>query len=201
MLADLLAHPDVEESSVLRSKFGFMAFHGGGLEEQTDVIAQAAAEQSGASYYGIHQPKALKWHIPSHQIDPEHSPVLATFLDHVDVVITIHGYGRKGLFTTLLLGGQNRELATHVAGHLRTALPAYEIEDDLANIPSDLAGQHDNNPVNRVRNRGVQIELPPRVRGSSPLWWDWEGPHLTPHTLSLITGLVNSANTWDSANI
>ena len=196
MLADLLAHPDVEESSVLRSKFGFMAFHGGGLEEQTDVIAQAAAEQSGASYYGIHQPKALKWHIPSHQIDPEHSPVLATFLDHVDVVITIHGYGRKGLFTTLLLGGQNRELASHVAGHLRTALPAYEIEDDLANIPSDLAGQHADNPVNRVRNRGVQIELPPRVRGSSPLWWDWEGPHLIPHTLSLITGLVNSVNTW-----
>jgi phage replication-related protein YjqB (UPF0714/DUF867 family) len=31
MLADLLAHPGVEESSILRSKFGFMAFHGGGL--------------------------------------------------------------------------------------------------------------------------------------------------------------------------
>jgi len=96
MLADLLAHPEVVESSILRSKFGFMAFHGGGLEEQTDVIAMAAAEQSGASYYGIHQPAALKWHIPSHQIDPAHSPALATFLDHVDVVITIHGYGRKG---------------------------------------------------------------------------------------------------------
>lgn len=196
MLDRLLAHPDVEEVLELRSTFGFMAFHGGGLEEQTDVIARAAAEQSGASYYGIHQPANLKWHIPSHQIDPAHSPVLATFLDHVDFVITIHGYGRKGLFTTLLLGGQNRELATHVAGHLRTALPAYEIEDDLTNIPTDLAGQHADNPVNRVRNRGVQIELPPRVRGSSPLWWDWEGPHLTPHTTALVRGLSTAAQTW-----
>ena len=74
MLDRLLAHPDVEEVSELRSTFGFMAFHGGGLEEQTDVIARAAAEQSGSSYYGIHQPADLKWHIPSHQIDPAHSP-------------------------------------------------------------------------------------------------------------------------------
>ncbi len=199
MLADLLAHPEVIESSILRSTFGFMAFHGGGLEEQTDVIAQAAAEQSGASYYGIHQPAALKWHIPSHEIDPAHSLVLASFINHVDVVITIHGFGRKGLFTTLLLGGQNRALASHVAGHLRTALPGYKIEDDLANIPSDLAGQHDNNPVNRVRHRGVQIELPPRVRGSSPVWRDWQDTHLTPQTQSLITALASSVNTWDHA--
>jgi phage replication-related protein YjqB (UPF0714/DUF867 family) len=121
---------------------------------------------------------------------------LDTFLTHVHTVITVHGYGRRGLFTTLLLGGRNRPLAQHVAQHLRNELPAYEIEDDLANIPPDLAGQHADNPVNRVRNSGVQIELPPRVRGSSPLWWDWEGPHLTPHTQSLIKGLARSATTW-----
>ena len=196
MLDRLLAHPDVEEVSELRSTFGFMAFHGGGLEEQTDVIARAAAEQSGASYYGIHQPADLKWHIPSHQIDPAHSLLLDTFLTHVHTVITVHGYGRRGLFTTLLLGGRNRPLAQHVAQHLRNELPAYEIEDDLAKIPSDLAGQHADNPVNRVRNSGVQIELPPRVRGSSPLWWDWEGPHLTPHTTALVRGLSAAAQSW-----
>jgi hypothetical protein len=47
-----------------------------------------------------------------------------------------------------------------------------------------------------VRNSGVQIELPPRVRGSSPLWWDWEGPHLTPHTTALVRGLSTAAKTW-----
>jgi hypothetical protein len=45
----------------------------------------------------------------------------------------------------------------------------------------------------------VQIELPPRVRGASPLWWDWEGPHLTPHTQSLIDGLVRAVRTWNAS--
>jgi len=39
MLDDLLAHPLVEEVCELRGTFGFMAFHGGGLEEATDIIA------------------------------------------------------------------------------------------------------------------------------------------------------------------
>ena len=146
-----------------------MAFHGGGLEEATDVIAQQAALATGSSYYGIHQPASLKWHVPSHRIDPQHSETLSGFINHVDTVITIHGFGRQGFFTSLLLGGRNRGLATHVAQHLRTSLPAYNIVDDLGHIPSDLAGQHMDNPVNRVRNHGVQIELPPRVRGASPM--------------------------------
>ena len=45
MFAKLLAHPDVKEVVELRGKFGFMAYHGGGLEHLTDVIAQKAAEQ------------------------------------------------------------------------------------------------------------------------------------------------------------
>ena len=199
MLDDLLAHPSVEEVCELRGTFGFMAFHGGGLEEATDIIAQHAAEATGSSYYGIHQPASLKWHVPSHRIDPQHSETLLNFINHVDTVITIHGFGRQGFFTSLLLGGRNRGLATHVAQHLRTALPAYNVVDDLGRIPVDLAGQHMDNPVNRVRNHGVQIELPPRVRGASPLWWDWEGPHLTPHTQSLIDGLVRAVHTWNAA--
>ena len=199
MFKQLLDHPGVEEVCELRSKFGFMAYHGGNLEENTDVIAQAAAQRSGSSYYGVHQPLGVRQHIASHLISPADSPTLTSFIDHVDIVVTIHGYGRKGLFTTLLLGGKNRPLASHVAAHLHKALPAYEIEHDLAKIPSDLAGQHHLNPVNLPRHGGVQIELPPRVRGSSPLWWDWEGPSLTPHTISLIDALSNAASSWPSA--
>ena len=99
MFAELLAHPGVEEIVELRGSFGFMAYHGGSLEEATDVIAQAAAEASGASYYGVHQPADLQWHIPSTQIDPTESSALAAFLDHVDEVITVHGYGRDGWWT------------------------------------------------------------------------------------------------------
>lgn len=196
MFKRLLAHPGVEEFCELRSSFGFMAFHGGSLEEHTDVVARLAAEKSGASYYGVHQPPDLKWHIDSHKIGPSDSPALASFLDHVDVVVTVHGYGRKGLFTTLLLGGRNRELASHVAAHLRSWLPGYDIEHDLEQIPVELAGQHPLNPVNLPRGGGVQIELPPRVRGISPYWTNWKGPALTPHTHALVEGLVAAASSW-----
>jgi hypothetical protein len=42
----------------------------------------------------------------------------------------------------------------------------------------------------------VQIELPPRVRGTTPLFWDWEGPGLTPHTQALVDGLVDAVDSW-----
>lgn len=196
MLAKLLASPGVREECHLRSRFGFMAFHGGSLEEMTDVIAADAAERSGASYYGVLQPHDLQWHIPSHKVSPAASPALARFVDHVDVVVTVHGYGREGMFTSLLLGGRNRVLADHLGSHLRTHLPAYDIRTSLETIPIDLRGQHVDNPVNLPPDQGVQIELPPRVRGSSPLWWDWEGPGHTPHTEALIVALAAAASTW-----
>ena len=192
----LLAQPGVQEVLELRGRFGFMAFHGGALEERTDLVARSAAVQADASYYGVHQPDGMREHVPSHRFTAEQSEALNSFLTHVDVVITVHGYGRRGLFTTLLLGGGNRALAAHVAPCLREALPAYKVEDDIERIPKELRGLHPSNPVNAARNGGVQLELPPRVRGTSPLWWDWEGAHPTPHTAALIAGLVTAARTW-----
>ena len=198
MFAKLLAHPDVKEVVELRGKFGFMAYHGGGLEHLTDVIAQHAAKQSNSSYYGVHQPRGLKWHVPSHEISPDFSTSLQKFINHVDIVVTIHGFGREGFFTSLLLGGRNRNLAGHVSTHLKQHLPMYEICDDLETIPSDLRGLHDDNPVNLPRLGGVQLELPPRVRGVGGFWKDWVGDGLTPHTESLITALVASSIAWQN---
>ena len=193
--AEVLDTPGVVEESELRSRFGVMAYHGGGLETMTDVIARAAAERAGASYYGVVHPEGWTVHLPSTRVRPSQSARLRAFVDHVDVVVTVHGFGRRGLFTSLLLGGTNRELAGHVAGHLRTALPAYDIVDDLDRIPTELRGVHPDNPVNVPRDAGVQIELPPRVRGSSPLWWDWHEP-IVPHTRSLIDGLARAISSW-----
>ncbi|MEO6651439.1 MAG: poly-gamma-glutamate hydrolase family protein [Ilumatobacteraceae bacterium] len=193
--AELLALDGVIEESVLRSTFGFMAYHGGGLESMTDVIARSAAERSGASYYGVLHPPDWRLHLPSIRVDPEESVRLAAFIDHVDVVVTVHGFGRRALMTSLLLGGRNRGLATHVAGHLRAALPAYDILDDLDAIPKELRGTHARNPVNLPSEQGVQIELPPRVRGAGPLWWDWDDG-LTPHTEALIDALAVAAQTY-----
>lgn len=194
--AELLAAPGVREVVELRGAVGFMAYHGGALEVMTDVIAAEAARRCGASLYSVAQPDGMREHLASTLVRPAESERLRSFVAHVDVVVTIHGFGQRGLFSSLLLGGQNREFAEHVGGSLRRTLPAYDIVTDLDRIPPNLRGLHAANPVNLVPARGVQIELPPRVRGASPMWWDWEGPGLTPHTQALIDGLVDAATTW-----
>jgi phage replication-related protein YjqB (UPF0714/DUF867 family) len=185
----------VIEECDLRSGFGVMAYHGGWLEATTDVIARAVAERTGSSYYGIRWPDGAP-HLSSLQFDPNHSSALNEFLSHVHTVVTIHGYGRRGYWSSLLVGGTHRELAGHISGHLRTALPVYDIIDDIDKIPTELRGLHAKNPVNRPANGGVQIELPPRVRGTTPMFWDWEGPGPCPHTQSLIGALARSIETW-----
>ena len=194
--AALLASPGVEEVCALRSRFGFMAFHGGTLEEVTDVVASGAAEACGASYYGVLHPRKLDVHLPSTRFQPSGSPVLAGFLAHVEVVVTVHGYGRRGLWTALLAGGGNRSLAEHVAAHLRPALDGYDVVTDLDAMPDGLRGLHPANPVNLPRGGGVQLELPPRVRGRSPRS-PRPGPDgLSPPTRALIDGLAAAARTW-----
>lgn len=198
MFARLLSHPEVREELALRSRFGFMAFHGGSLERVTDVIAAEAAEASGSSYYAVVMPGSFRWHLPSSRVDPAESEQLTAFLDHVDVAIAVHGYGRAGLFTTMLLGGRHRALASHVGGALRQRLsPHYEVVDELDAIPGDLRGMHEDNPVNRPRAAGVQLELPPRVRGMGPFWTGWERNAPNPHTAALVEALAEAARTWD----
>lgn len=196
MFDELLAHPGVIEELELRSPVGFLAFHGGSLEQGTDDIARVAAERAGASLYTVVQPPDLRWHIPSKLIDPAVSSNLRRFLEHVDVGIAVHGYGRAGLFTSLLLGGRNRELAAHVGGCLRRHLDGYTVIDELDAIPVELRGQHPDNPVNRPVGGGVQLELPPRVRGLGPHWADHDPATRTPHTEALIAGLVEAGTTW-----
>ena len=195
--AELLSRPGVEERCELRGRVGFMAYHGGNLEVMTDVIAAAAARRADASCYAVVQPPPMRDHLSSTKVRPSESDRLAAFLEHVDIVITVHGFGRRGMFSSLLLGGRNRDFARHGGDSLRRRLPAYRILTDLDSIPRQLRGQHHHNPVNLPRHGGVQVELPPRVRGSSPLWWDWEGPGLTPHTEALIDGLVDAATSWN----
>lgn len=168
MLEELLGHDGVEERCELRSRFGIMAFHGGNLERGTDVIAAAAAELAGASLYAVLQPTGLRWHVPSLEFRPDRSPSLARFVDHVDVAVAVHGYGRAEMWTTLLLGGRNRELAVSLGDALRTRLDdGFRVIDDLEDIPRELRGVHPRNPVNLPRRAGVQLELPPRVRSGT----------------------------------
>src|SRR5262249_20921021 len=158
---------------------GFLALHGG-LERGTAELARGAAAAAGASLYAVVQPDDLRWHIPSYRCERSESDALGSFLDHVDVAISLHGYG--GLrtsderWTTALVGGANRSLANALAERLRDALPEYTWLDEIDRIPANLRGVHPGNPVNVPSGGGVQLELPPRVRGYGQFWSEWEGP-------------------------
>jgi phage replication-related protein YjqB (UPF0714/DUF867 family) len=207
-LGALLAEPGVEEVLSLAGPVGFLALHGGGQDRVTDEIASAAASRSGASLYAVVQPPTLRWHIPSYRYSPEESEQLQRFVAHVQVVISVHGYGvdswrmdwrppgfestRLGQFharEAFLIGGRNRERAAQLASCLRSALPDYEVWDDLDRIPPKASGMDARNPVNLSRAGGVQVECPPRVRGL--------GPNAAPaDTPVLVDALADVANRW-----
>ncbi len=195
-LSELLAIPGVREDVELRSRFGFMAIHGGDLELRTDVIASAAAEIVGASYYGVVYPEGLERHLPSSRYRVEESAALSSFLGHVDAVVSIHGYGRERQWTSLLLGGTNRDLAAELAGELAPRLPGYELVTNLDEIPAELRGSSPRNPVNVPAAGGVQLELPPRVRGLSPFSPPPGPDGFSPPTRQLIDGLAAVARSW-----
>lgn len=193
-LSDLLDHLGVIESSVLRSRFGFLAIHGGGLEQMTDVIARRAADAADASLYVVHHPDRYPHHLPSARYRTQESQRLTEFCDHVDVAVSLHGYGRIGRSTQLLAGGRNRDLAHHLARHIE--VPGYQVVADLDAIPVELRGLHPDNPVNRVRRGGAQLELSSRVRGLSPRSRLAGDDGLSQSTSRLVQSLVAAARSW-----
>ncbi len=203
--AELLAQPGVVEVLDLKGPIGFCAFHGGNLERVTEQIASEAAARSGSSFYAVIQPRGMRHHIPSTLVDPTQSPKLAAFVEHCRYVIAVHGYGLHGHFASLLCGGMNRQLASHVAHHIRNALPAYESIDDIDRIPRTLRGLHPDNPCNLTAGGGMQLELPPRVRGLTPLVMHWPSHdprrQRFPHVNHLIDGLIAAATGWSGNHL
>ena len=176
MATSLLETSDAYEELEIRSKVGLMAYHGGTLEKATDAIARETAELCGASYYGLIQTNDDPLHFPSTKLFEYASENLNIFFQHVRVVITIHGYGREHLFHSVLLGGRNRALASHLASFLKMALPDYSFENNLEQIPKELRGLHPKNPVNIPALTGVQVELPPTLRWNREEWgWSDNG--------------------------
>lgn len=201
---DLLSQPGVREDVEIRGTFGFLAFHGGPVERVTSLIARRAAERAGATYYSIDQPAERPLHIPSTRFRPDESPAFAEVIDHVDVVCTVHGYGREMDKQHLLLGGQNRALATAMGDELRARLPErFLVVTDLEEIPKELRGVHRNNPVNLPPGKGVQLELPPGVRWSFAArdWADGPGIEPTDEVIAVIDALAATATRWMTQSI
>jgi phage replication-related protein YjqB (UPF0714/DUF867 family) len=185
-LAELLEMPGIREERILRSNVGFMALHGGSQDRGTDQIARRAAEEAGASYYAIVQPSGLRVHLTSRLHDPDDSAHLRSFLEHVDVAISVHGFGRDGFALWLdpeggvviepygpamrgrqrvplrgiIVGGLNVQLVDAARAIFRERFAGYHVADERVRL-----GFHPDNPVNLPSAHGVQVELPPGLRG------------------------------------
>ena len=195
-LAELLSLPGVEEVCVLRSAVGILALHGGSQDRGTHEIAAQAARSAGASYYAIVQPPNLRSHLTSRRHDPNQSQILPTFLRHIEIAISVHGFGRDGFvlyvdqfrgvviepygpprlsnqsgpLRGIIIGGLNPRLL-EVARELFDGLIAdFHVADERVRL-----GFAPDNPVNLPRRHGVQIELPPGLRGIGDF-----GERLTP---------------------
>jgi phage replication-related protein YjqB (UPF0714/DUF867 family) len=185
-LAELLTLSGIREECILRSTVGFMALHGGSQDRGTEEIARRAAEDACASYYAIVQPSALRVHLTSRLHDPEDSAQLRAFLEHVDVAISVHGFGREGFalwfdpnrgliiepYGPAIRGTQTGPLRGIIVGGLNAPLldtarrlfdrrfAGYHVADERVRL-----GYHPDNPVNLPSAHGVQVELPPGLRG------------------------------------
>jgi phage replication-related protein YjqB (UPF0714/DUF867 family) len=207
-LAELLALPGVEEQCVLASTVGFMALHGGSQDRGTDQIARWAAERAGASYYAIVQPPWLRFHLTSRLHNPDDSALLRSFLAHVDIAISVHGFGRDSLalwvdpacglivqpygpamrgsqsgpLRGIIVGGRNRELLDAARTILHERFVGFRLADERVRL-----GFHPDNPVNLPARAGVQIELPPGLRGIGDF-----GEHLVPRDDGVVADVVTA---------
>ncbi|HEY2562170.1 MAG TPA: poly-gamma-glutamate hydrolase family protein [Acidimicrobiales bacterium] len=213
-LAELLTLPGVTEECVLRSAVGFMALHGGSQDRGTDQIARRAAERAGASYYAIVQPAGLRVHLTSRRHDPDQSALLRGFLQHVDTAISVHGFGRDGFalwidperglvidpygpairgnqsgpLRGVIVGGRNAELLEAARQLLHDRFAGYRVADERVRL-----GFHPDNPVNLPSERGVQVELPPGLRGIGD-FGELFAPHQDGVVTEVVAALVELAN-------
>jgi len=220
-LQELLDQPGVDERCVLRSSIGFLALHGGSQDRGTELIAERAADRAGASYYGIVQPPDRRVHLPSKDHDPSEAPGLRRFLDHVAVAISVHGFGRdsftfvleperglvlepygppmrgaqRGPLRGIILGGRNEELLEQARRFLDDRFEGYHVADRRVRL-----GFHPRNPANLPRQHGIQVELPPGLRGIGPLG-ERPSPDLDDPVLTEVTDALVELAAWAAANV
>ena len=176
----------------------------------------AAAEQAGASYYAIVQPPGLRVHLTSRLHDPDHSVNLQAFLEHVDIAISVHGFGREGFalwcdpdrglmiepygpatrgkqthpLRGIIVGGMNAPLLEAARNLFQGRFAGYHVADERVRL-----GFHPDNPVNLPAAHGVQVELPPGLRGIGDLGETWvpELDGIVPEVVAALVDLASAA--------
>jgi phage replication-related protein YjqB (UPF0714/DUF867 family) len=156
---------EVQEYLRLEGPLGLMAIHGGGIEPGTEEIARFVAYHSGASLYiyaGRLSGGNLSLHRPSHDGRIEERALVVQFLKHVKTAISIHGHGRGQ--NRAYVGGLHQSMVQSFVELARTALSQYEWISDPEIIPPGLSGQSPSNVVNLPPAKGMQLELPLKLR-------------------------------------
>jgi len=156
---------DVQEYVRLEGPLGLMAIHGGGIEPGTEEIARFVAYHSGASLYvyaGRRSGGNLSLHRPSHDGKIEKRALAVQFLEHVNTAISIHGHGRRE--NRVYVGGLHQSMVQSFVELVRPALSQYEWISDPKIIPPGLRGQSPSNVVNLPPAKGMQLELPLKLR-------------------------------------
>ena len=157
------------------------------------VIATAAAEASGASLYVVTHPPPdprTSRRRTSDAGSPSCSTTSSTTCPSSSrsTATAATACSRRSCSV-----GAIDELADTLGRQLAAALPDYQVVTDLPAIPRELRGLHPSNPVNVPPGGGVQLELPPRVRGLGPRWADWDGDGLVPPAAALVDVLARVA--------
>ncbi len=144
-----------------------LAIHGGLIEQGTSQLLYAIAK-SDYSFYefkGLVAPdynaKILQsgyLHLTSHKYD---DPKLIELASQTNVCLSLHGFPAKKTQVDFCLGGQNDKLRKKLAKALQSEFP--QLKTCELCCPPYL-GLHQNNVVNLCQNKGVQIELSPKVR-------------------------------------
>jgi phage replication-related protein YjqB (UPF0714/DUF867 family) len=149
---------------------GLLALHGSN-EGGTAELARSVAGRCDATSLVFTQPGVRKpVHIPSPRMAVQHCALLREFLDHVELVVSLHGHMRPATPRAIFLGGGNRPAARLLADELGALQPEFEAVTDLDAIPVALRGLHARNPVNLARRGGVQVELPLSARTLRSGW-------------------------------
>ena len=107
------AIPDVRRALRARGPFrrDGVSRHGTSSGRPTRSLAEVAA-RTGPPSIPWPRPPRVGPTSPRRAFDPAHSEALARFLDHVDVVLTIHGYGRLLRHTSCSAGAIARSRPT-----------------------------------------------------------------------------------------
>ncbi|MBW2996645.1 poly-gamma-glutamate hydrolase family protein [Candidatus Woesearchaeota archaeon] len=162
---DVVKHSKTREKAKYDGGIAVLAYHSG-TEKGTGDIAEMVHGKSQASLYKLNTPHR----VASTRITHTHSDKLSRIKDHAKTAISIHGHGRKnnGRDKTIYVTGQNNYLAKKIASEIEGKLgKKYTIETNVKNTPKHLRGESQYNLVNKFEKKGVQVELPKKLRDSS----------------------------------